>query len=329
MKKDFDLISVIVPVYNVDKYLKKCINSITEQTYSNLEIIIIDDGSTDNSGIICDDLAKTDSRIIVIHKSNGGLSSARNKGLDVAKGQLVCFIDSDDFIEINMISELKDNMIKYDSDISTCNYYSITVDNNKKIIRHYNILENVFSDKEKFNNLENEYDALTVYAWNKLFKKSLFNGIRFPENKIYEFTYILCELLDRANKVSYITKPLYNYVYRSDSISNTFTINHFDRIASYNKKIDFLELKGYDDLALIEKRKKAITLIKYITISIDLKILLEKYYIHELYKTIKDIKWKDSNKHIRLFKLFGMSYIRFRVLEIRVWKVIKKIIRKK
>ena len=124
-----NLISVIIPVYNVEQYLSKCLDSVVNQTYKNLEVILVDDGSTDNSGKICDEFALKDNRIIVIHKSNGGLSSARNEGLKFAKGQYVGFVDSDDYIEIGMYEKLLEVSLKYGSDVVCSNYYRVT--NNK------------------------------------------------------------------------------------------------------------------------------------------------------------------------------------------------------
>ncbi len=172
-----ELISVIVPIYNVDNYLEKCIDSIINQSYKNLEIILIDDGSTDDCGIICDKYKKNDERIIVIHKKNEGLSSARNKGLDIAKGNLISFIDGDDYIEHNMLATLKKNMEKYESDISICCCNHIK--NNKKYNRFCNtsIKEFVSEGKCKYLNMYNEYSPLSNCVWNKLYKKEIFNYI--------------------------------------------------------------------------------------------------------------------------------------------------------
>ena len=123
-----DLISVIIPVYNVEKYLKRCMDSVLKQTYSNIEIIIVDDGSTDTSGSLCDEYWKKDSRITVFHKENGGLSSARNFGLERVSGNYVCFIDSDDFIHENYISFMYDKIIKNDADICYCKSTKFTDD---------------------------------------------------------------------------------------------------------------------------------------------------------------------------------------------------------
>ena len=322
-----NLISVIVPVYNVEAYLEKCINSIINQTYKNLEIILIDDGSTDSSPKICDEYMNKDSRIIVIHKDNGGLSSARNKGIEIAKGTLICFIDSDDYLEPNMLEELKNNMEKYDSDISCCNFYDIKDDMSSVRVKKDSNIEFVSSEKEKFINIQNEYSPLTYYAWNKLYKKEIFNNIRFPEGRLYEYTYILCDIFDKANRISFTLKPLYNYVYRSSSLGNSFNLKHFDKIGSFNKKIEFFDSKRYYDLSNKEKKGKACELIRNLAKmklnKIKNKEVYEKYY-EELIKTVKELKWNESNRRVKLFKLFKKHYLRLNFLEHKIYNIIKK-----
>ena len=190
---DKELVSIIVPIYNVEKYLIKCIESILNQTYKNLEIILVDDGSTDSCNKICDRYKKIDKRVVVIHKKNGGLSSARNIGIKKAKGKLISFVDSDDYIKPNMIEELKNNMYFYNSDISVCDYYYI-IDGKRQISDNNNLKRNCITKyKNKFIYKPNSA------VWNKLYKKNLFEQIKFPEGKIYEDDYILYELLDKAN----------------------------------------------------------------------------------------------------------------------------------
>lgn len=321
-----ELISVIVPVYNVEKYIKKCINSIITQSYNNIEIILVDDGSTDSSGKICDLYKKLDNRIIVVHKINGGLSSARNEGLNIAKGKLISFVDSDDYIEKDFLKELKDNMRKYNSDISICNINYIK--DGKKIIKNKYLIDDFYvSGKDKFNTIFNEYDSISVYAWNKLYKIELFNNVRFPYGKIYEYSYILCNLLDESNIVSYTSKTLYNYVYREESIGNRFGINHFNKIDSNNRKIEFFRKKGYDDLLVKEKNNKInniiINLSKMKKNKIKDKEVFNKYY-KELLDTNKEVKWKDANKKAKLFKIFRRPYISVLAIMYRVKDLIKK-----
>ena len=255
------LISVIIPVYNVESYLEKCLDSIINQTYKNLQIILIDDGSTDNCKAICGKYQKLDRRIIVIHQENQGLSNARNKGLDIAKGSLIAFVDSDDFLEPTMYEELYNNMRENDSDIAICNFYRIDKHGAKTTL-HFRETEFVSTNKTKFSNIQNEYGSLTVYAWNKLYKRKIFDNIRYPDGKVYEDSFILCDILAKATKVSYLLKPLYNYVYRPDSITNNFSLAHFDKIGSFNRKIDFFHKQKYFDLERKEKHRKLKFLIR-------------------------------------------------------------------
>ena len=210
-----ELISIIVPVYNVENYIEKCVNSIINQTYKNIEIIIVDDGSKDNSGKKCDELAKKDNRIKVIHKLNGGLSDARNSGMKIANGKYIGFVDSDDYIKEDMFETLYKLNKKYNSDISIVSYYEIyrgkiiSVRDSKKL--------------EELSKLEAIKELLIdtkiqSYAWNKLFKKELFEGIEFPTNKNFEDIATTLLLFERANKVVLLEDPKYYYVRRDDSI---------------------------------------------------------------------------------------------------------------
>jgi len=322
-----DLISVIVPIYNVGDYLRKCIDSIINQTYTNLEIILVDDGSTDNCGSICDEYKLKDNRIKVIHKPNGGLSSARNAGLDIATGSLIGFVDSDDYIEPTMYEELYNNMIKYGSDIAICNIYNDIYGKKNIRIKNESYKEFFSKDKEKFNNIHSKCRCLMVVAWNKLYKRYIFDNIRYPNGRIYEDSFILCELLDRANKVSFIFNPLYNYIYRKDSIVNAFSIDHFDRIGSFNKMINFLNNKGYYDLAIKEKNEKITILIinlsKMLLYKINNPDIFNKYK-KELKETSKEISWKDSNRRTKIYKIIGNSYIYIRYIEYKIWYFIKR-----
>ncbi len=226
--------------------LKKCLDSLVLQTYVNIEVILIDDGSTDNSGAICDEFASMDSRIVVIHKENEGLSSARNTGLDIAKGSLICFVDGDDYIEPNMIEELKNNLNKYNSDMSICDYYYHYKDKTNRCLNNDNFSPEVISDIEQFYILFNDYKNLSTVAWNKLYKRELFDNLRYPIGKVHEDAYIICELLDRAKSISFVKKPLYNYVYRVDSLSHTISLKKFeDKIGSNDAKIAFFNKRGY------------------------------------------------------------------------------------
>ena len=217
-----ELISVIVPVYNVEAYLKKCVDSIINQTYKNIEIILIDDGSTDSCGEICDLCAANDERIIVIHKENGGLSDARNAGIEIHKGKYVTFVDSDDWVEPTYVEQLYRLLIENDADLSVCDFRCVYNENNSH--------DSPTSDQKVF--VWNRKEALTMLlsgnkmstsAWAKLYKCKYFmeKGIRYPKGRLYEDIPVTYSILLNANKIVYGCYTLYNYFIRSNSISNS------------------------------------------------------------------------------------------------------------
>ena len=213
-------ISIIVPVYNAEKYLRKCIESILNQTFKDFELILVDDGSTDSSGKICDEYALKDSRIKVIHKENGGLSSARNAGLDVAKGEYIGFVDSDDWIEMDMYGELYRLIKENNTDISVCGI------NNIKDIKYKN--ENL---KEKIQIIKKEGEEfkknrygeyyLGVSVWNKLYRKEVIEDIRFLKDRIYEDLPFGIEVFAKIKSYVYTSKKLYNYFQLNESTTRS------------------------------------------------------------------------------------------------------------
>ena len=225
-------ISIIVPVYNVEHYLENCIESILNQTFKDFELILVDDGSTDNSCKICDIYEKKDSRIKVIHKNNGGLSSARNAGLDIACGKYVGFIDSDDSIHPRMYEILYDLIKKYESDISCCNYKKI-YDIFKDEYENVNSLEVIeMSNIEAIKNLyDKEIGVKLVIACNKLYRKNLFDKIRYKVGRLHEDEFMAHRILYNSKKITYVDNELYYYLQRDGSIMSKKT---------YKRKVDAL-----------------------------------------------------------------------------------------
>ncbi len=218
-----DLISVIVPVYNVQNYILKCVDSIINQSYKNLEIILVDDGSTDESGKICDELALKDSRIKVIHKENGGLSDARNAGIEVSQGTYLGFIDSDDYIDNDMYMVLMSNLKNTNADISTCGRIIVTEGNESVSFKENEIICLNTFDAVKDLFVANNY--VFHAAWDKLYKRELFSEIRFPVGRLFEDAAIMYRIFENAKKIVSTKKQLYYYIQRQGSISN----------CSYNK----------------------------------------------------------------------------------------------
>lgn len=234
-----ELISVIIPVYKVEKYIKKCVDSIINQTYKNLEIILIDDGSPDNCGKICDEYAKLDERIKVVHKKNGGQAEARNIGLDIANGKYIGFVDSDDYIENNMFEILYRNLIEYDADISITNTIEI-----KKIqvaIEKYNDIE-IYDKTNIMRMLLNNH--ITNYLYNKLYKKELWKDIRMPTGRILEDMDVMYRILECANKVVCTNRSAYYYLIRDDSSISKINIKVTNDLKeAVNKRYKYLKEK--------------------------------------------------------------------------------------
>ena len=240
------LLSIIVPIYNVEQYLDRCIQSILNQTYQNLEIILVDDGATDCSGAIADSYAAKDKRIKVFHKENGGLSDARNYGLEHVTGDYILFIDSDDFIVNIMCERLITVASSNNADIVSCNYYIYRGDDDISI---HNM--SVQDDKRTFTGM----DMLRYYllktepfdlnvVWNKIFKLDLFNGVepvRFPKGRVQEDNFTIFRLFLNANSIVTVNEPLYYYVQRAGSIMANFTRRFMiDTIESHMYMSDYL-----------------------------------------------------------------------------------------
>jgi glycosyltransferase involved in cell wall biosynthesis len=241
-------LSIIVPIYNVEKYLEKCIKTILSQTYKDFELILVDDGSPDKCGIICDEYLKLDNRIRVVHKKNGGLSSARNAGLKIATGEYVAFVDSDDWIEKNMYKKLYREAKKNNGDIVQCKFLKVNeeytqINNNK--IGNINIINNL----EALNNLYNERYIETVVTWNKIYRRCLFDNIIFPEGKIHEDEFTTHKLLYKANKVVLIDEELYYYRQTPNSIMNSgFNIKRLDGLEAISQRMEFFKQIRNKDL---------------------------------------------------------------------------------
>ena len=232
LSENTPLISVIVPVYNVSVYLRKCIESIRNSTYINLEIILVDDGSTDDSGNICDHYEKIDDRITVIHKKNGGLSSARNAGLDIATGLYISFIDSDDYISDKMFEAMLGKALDMDADIVQCGVFRVDEYGNlyKKscvkecCLRNESVIESFFTASQ-----------IPVMLCNKLFKKQLISSTRMVESKNNEDNMFMIDILCKIKCFVSIEDAFYYYLNRADSIMNkTFSEKKLDSIFAYN-----------------------------------------------------------------------------------------------
>ena len=245
------LISVIVPVYNVEKYINRCVDSIRSQSYSNIEIILVDDGSTDGSSAICDEYKVLDARIKVIHKKNGGLSSARNTGIECANGEFFSFIDSDDYIESNMIEHMMQVARDYKADIVTIGrrnvYEDIDLEDTYEFVTDSIV---VFDPQNAIKNILTRQN-IDVSVCDKIFSKELFGEIRFPIGETNEDSAIIFNLIRKSSIVVHASGYGYNYVHREKSITTTFCLKNFQDLINHGRQMcDFIskeypELKNY------------------------------------------------------------------------------------
>lgn len=306
-----ELISVIVPIYNMEKYLNKCVDSILNQTYSNIEILLIDDGSTDLSANICDEYMKIDSRIKVFHKKNGGLSDAKNFGIKKATGKYVAFVDSDDWIENNMYENMYYKLKDTKSNIVICGRY-IEYENGKKK-EWYNKNEIIMNKEQSLIYLNSFYN-FDMASWDKLYEKSLFDNIVFPHGKKCEDAYTTYLLFNKSEKVTYIPKCFYHYFQRNGSISRNKTIN-MDYIYAAEEQLEFFK-KEYPHLIYIAETNLAFCIKSIFQVSIERKLQLtdefniRKREAKKYYKSILNNKYITMKKKLTytLFAFFPMLY---------------------
>lgn len=239
---DFPKISIIVPIYKIERYLRQCIDSILAQTFTDFELLLIDDGSPDGCPAICDEYTKKDARIRVFHKPNGGLTSARNYGLDNAKGDWIMHIDGDDWIEPTYIEELYDTAIKNDADIAICGF-RFAYEDGSFVIEHPTVW-----DDNRSTSLNRYIASVWTTAWGSIHKSSLYhnNGVRSPKNITYcEDFHLMARICYFADKVVSIDRPLYNYRQQSSSIMHSLNDKTWrDELTSYKEIIDFFRNKG-------------------------------------------------------------------------------------
>lgn len=240
-----DLISVIIPVYKVEKYLCRCVDSVLEQTYTNMEIILVDDGSPDNCPVMCDEYARQDSRVKVIHQENAGLSGARNAGIDMAQGQWLAFVDSDDYLAADFLERLYQACVDTGSSLSVCRWEYVR---GETIPEHGTGETRVYTGREMLANLYVPDGAYFVVVWNKLYRKELFEDIRYPLGRIHEDEATTYRIYDKVKKAAYVDRSLYGYFVTPVSITRGFNPKRMDWVTAVAERLDFFEQKGYTEL---------------------------------------------------------------------------------
>lgn len=243
---DSSLISVIIPIYNVDQYLRRCVDSVLEQSYTNMEIWLVDDGSTDRCRDICDEYERSDKRIRVIHKDNGGTSESRNTALDQIEGDYVTFVDADDFIHKYAMEVLVNKLKEHDADMCVCRMeygkgerftaYDAVVAENCKEYTGDTVFVTLFDDNTR---------EIMGAACGKLYKKEILDGLRFPEGKIHEDEFLIHHILSRCYKVVVLQDKLYYHYKRHNSITRkNYSLKSLDAVEAMDDRCEFFENKG-------------------------------------------------------------------------------------
>ena len=245
-----NLVSIVVPVYNVESYIDKCIESLVNQSLKHIEIILVDDGSTDKSGHICDKYALSDNRIRVIHKINGGLSDARNEGIKVAKGKYISFVDSDDWISINMIESLYNLAESNDADIVQCDYIETYNEKETNETVDSNISTQCYNGIQMLEYMHTDKYGKCIVVWNKLYKKELFEEILFPKGKIHDDEFTTYKLFNIAKRIVDTDSIMYYYRQREGSIINSeFNIGRLDKIEALQERNIYFEVNNLYELS--------------------------------------------------------------------------------
>lgn len=296
------MISVIVPVYNVEKYLDRCVESVLNQTYKDFELLLVDDGSPDECPRLCDEWAKKDERIKVFHKSNGGLSSARNYGLDRAKGDYIAFVDSDDFVHPDYLNLLYSALTQADADVAICDYINFKEND---VINYEKEKTEAF---EEYNNIAifQKYEEVDlVVAWNKLYKKNIFANVRFPIGKIHEDEGTHYKCLYQSKKTVVIKNVLYYYFFNDNGISKRpFSLSNLAKIEFVIEKAGFFKEKARIDSRFVPLVRFAYqqAVSGFYSMTVE-----NRNFDFEHEKTSKATK-KELKKILKKYKVYPLNY---------------------
>lgn len=299
-----DFITVIVPVYNVENELERCVQSICQQTYKKLEIILVDDGSTDNSGYLCDKFAQKDKRIKVIHQKNSGISAARKKAFEMSTGGVIAFVDSDDYIELDMFETMVKNMNLTNADIVICDYRSIINENTDD--RYFFEYDKLMEKDEALKYLAN--DEIRSFMWNKLYKKKCLNRSDFYVGKLMEDYLCMADIFNRCELISYVHNIFYNYVRRDNSTMGSKNIMYFyfnackSRMEWYKK-----EAPQYIERCLNRCVRTALTCLENNDINKEYKIIIRKFLKEHLKEILKN-RYLNLHKKIKVISYTLINY---------------------
>ena len=304
------LVSIIVPIYNVEKYLDRCISSILNQSYRNLEIILVDDGSTDGSREICDTYARKDNRVKVIHQENQGVATARNAGLDGCRGDFISFVDSDDYIHPDFIKYLYTKLIETDSDICMCNYittdewdYSNKIDWNKKV--------DVYNAHQLLDLFYSDMHCNIIMLWNKIVKRECISDIRFDDGYINEDEGTSFKFIYKARRIVFCEEVLYYYFSREKSITGApYDTKRLDILKAFENRMRFYKEHGEQSFFNRE-------CMFYLS-----EILTNYYKVHKLLENNREILQELKKKYDNTYKVADKSEWGFsRKLMYKVFKM--------
>lgn len=328
------MISVIVPVYNVEEYLRRCVDSILSQTYVDFEMILVNDGSRDSSGRICDDYAELDSRIRVIHKANGGIGSARNAGLEIAKGEYISFLDSDDWIEPDFFEVLLNLLLKYDADISQVFFIQETrtkQDRDFAVVRKKDA--QVYDGRDVMGNLFGRLTGFrTTVVWNKLYRRELFDGVRIPENMVFEDEACIHEILYRARRMVVNDSTLYHYTWRDNSLSHQAQpLKYLDLVKAGEMRLRFFAERQEEEYYLEALNRYAKELLRTGQVFYFSKVGGREGYLGELKEKLavnmEDFKrnpymWPENRLLLAFYQVNpALGFWAFGVLgQVKAWK---------
>lgn len=320
-----DLISIIIPVYNVEKYLRNCLDSVLAQTYKNIEIILVDDGSTDGCSEICDEYAKKDSRIKVIHKEYEGVSEARNVGLEQVKGKYIAFVDSDDTVSTDYIEYMYRLLVENNTKMVIATH--TVVSNKKRINFGDGYTEKVLTTEEALDRMLCE-NGFYIAVWAKLCDKELFDNIKFPKGKINEDNLVTPKLILQCEKIAYGNKSIYNYNKRKNSITmSKFNLSKMDLIELTDEMCDEIEskypnLKDSTNKKRVTSRFSVLRQMALVKLNEQEKILekeIVKYIKQRKNEILKNDKTSKRDKIALIALMIGKSFFTFS------WKVYSKI----
>lgn len=310
------MISVIVPIYKVEKYLRQCIESIRQQTYRELEIILVDDGSPDGCPGICEEYAALDKRIKVIHQANVGLSGARNAGLDAATGEYIAFVDSDDFIKPNMYEFLYDKLIAADADMAICSYDKVN-EKGEKMINESPIQDEILESYELLKKLPIRKGWYYVTVWNRLYRKEVFADIRFPKGKMHEDEAVAHKVIVACKKAVTVSESLYYYRRTDNSImSKHATVKRLDGVEAVYERFLFYENQGYEELlpGAYHSAREAFEVMRYIRCKTK-EDKARKQEIKEMYRYI--FRSTNTRKRIKDYIIAWVPELYFGIKNIR------------